>query len=204
MYAVLLLNLVLLLAAPAMAEPTPATPSADELQQLVDTLRDDKARNQFLRQLQTMIEAQRATAAPRAIASPAGWLSQRVDQLSSEVLAGTSAVVDAPRVIAWGRMQIEDEAARRGWLEIGLAFVIVFGCAALAEWMVRRFLARLLPRAPTRGGTRGMRLLFAILDLVIDAFPVIAFAAVAYIVLPITLPPSSVSRTSLALLVHAR
>jgi moderate conductance mechanosensitive channel len=202
-YAVLFLNLVLLLTAPALAEPAPATPSADELQQLVDTLQDDKARNQFLHQLQTMIEARRATAAPQTTASPAGWLSQRVDQLSSEVLAGTSAVVDAPRVIAWGRTQIEDEAARRGWLQIGLAFVIVFGCAALAEWMARRFLARLLPRAPTRGGTRGSRLLFAILDLVIDAFPVVAFAAVAYIVLPITLPPSSVSRTSLALLVHA-
>lgn len=203
MYAVLFLNLVLLLGAPALADPAPAAPSADELQRLVDTLRDDKARNQFLHQLDTMIEARRAIAAPQSTGAPAGWLSQHVDQLSSEVLAGASVFVDAPRVVAWGRAQMEDEAARRRWIDLALAVVIVFSCAAVAEWIVRRFLARLLPRAPTRGGTRGMRLLLAVLDLAIDAFPVVAFAVVAYVVLTVTLLQSPVSRTSLALLVHA-
>ena len=85
---------------------------------------------------------------------------------------------------------------------IALAIVIVFGCASVVEWLVRRFLVRLLPRAPPTG-IRAARLLFAVLALVIDALPIIAFAAAAYIVLPFTLPPASIGRTSLAVVVHA-
>src|SRR5579859_3256353 len=205
MYAILILPL-LLLAAPSWADtpaPAPAAPSVGELQQLVDTLQDDKARAQFVSGLRSLIAARRASAAQEEPASPAGWLSQQVDQLTGEILEGVSVVVDAPRIIAWGRLQVEDDAARRRWLDIGLALVVVFGCAAAAEWIVRRFLMRLLPRAPTRRDARGIRLMFALVELVIGALPIVAFAVAAYVVLPVTLPPYSPSRTSLALLVHA-
>jgi small conductance mechanosensitive channel len=205
MYATLILPL-LLLAAPAWADSpavAPAAPSVDELQQLVETLQDDRTRAQFISQLQTLIATRRASVAQQETASPAGWLSQRVDQLTGEILEGVSVVVDAPRIIAWGRWQVEDDATRQRWLEIGLALVVVFGCAAFAEWMVRRFLMRLLPRPPTRRDTRGVRLMFALVELVIGALPIVAFAVAAYVVLPVTLPPHSPSRTSLALLVHA-
>src|SRR5215472_8656824 len=173
MRAILFLPFLLLLAAPAWAEaPKPVAPSVDGLQQLLDTLQDDKARAQFVRQLQTMIEARRVAATSQPSPSPAGWLSERADQLKSEILEGASVVVDIPRVIAWGRMQIEDDTARWRWLEIALAVLIVFGCAGVAEWLVRRFLLRLLPRAPTRASTRGARLLFALLGLVVDALPI--------------------------------
>ena len=202
MCAILLL-LLLVAATPALADP-PTAPSVDELQRLVDTLQDDKARADFVTQLQALIAAQRGAAAQHESASPVGWLSQRIDQVTSEVLESASVVVDAPRLVAWGRWQVENDGARRRWLEIGLALVIVFGCATVAEWLVRRFLMRLLPRAPPRrSDARGVRLLFALLELIIGALPIVAFAAVAYVVLPVTLPPSSASRTSLALLVHA-
>ncbi len=72
------------------------------------------------------------------------------------------------------------------------------------EWLVRRFLLRLLAHAPMRrGDTRGLRLLFTMFSLVIGTLPIVAFAAVAYVVLPITLPAYSASRTSVALLVEA-
>ncbi len=72
------------------------------------------------------------------------------------------------------------------------------------EWLVRRFLLRLLAHAPMRrGDTRGLRLLFTMFNLVIGTLPIVAFAAVAYVVLPITLPAYSASRTSVALLVEA-
>src|SRR3984957_18692477 len=148
----ILIFLLLLLATPALAETpaaTPAAPSVDELQQLVDTLQDDKTRAQFVTQLQTLIAARRAAVAPQEPTSPAGWLSQQVDQLTIEILEGMSVVFDAPRIIAWGRWQVQDDAARQRWLEIGLALVIVFGCAAVAEWLVRRFLMRLLAEVAT-------------------------------------------------------
>ena len=103
MYAILILPL-LLLAAPSWADtpaPAPAAPSVGELQQLVDTLQDDKARAQFVSELRSLIAARRASAAQEEPASPAGWLSQQVDQLTGEILEGVSVVVDAPRIIAW-------------------------------------------------------------------------------------------------------
>src|SRR5258708_4487482 len=163
MHLILILFL-LLLATPVRAEtPTaaPPAPSVDELQQLVDTLQDDKTRTQFVAQLQTLIAARHAAVQPEST-SPAGWLSQQVDQFTSEILEGVSVVVDAPRIIAWGRWQVEDGTAQQRWLDIGLALVIVFGCAVAAEWLVRRFLMRLLPRAPTPRGTRGVPVLVAL------------------------------------------
>jgi small-conductance mechanosensitive channel len=205
-YAILLLPLLLSAATASADMPAaapPAAPSVDELQQLVNTLQDDKSRVEFVTQLKTLIAAQQAAAQP-ATASPVGWFSQRIDQLTGEVLVGASVLVDAPRIVAWGRLQVVDEEARRRWLDIGLALVIVFGCATVVEWLVRRFLLRLLPRAPPRrSDASGVRLLFALFELVIGALPIVAFAAVAYVVLPVTLPPYSASRTSLALLVHA-
>jgi small conductance mechanosensitive channel len=204
MYAILLLLFLLLQAAPVSAEAPQVTPSVDELQRLVETLHDDKARAELVSQLQALIAAQRGADAQHEAASPMGWLSQRIDQVTGEILAGASILVDVPRVVAWGQSQIEDETARRRWLDIGLALVIVFGCAVVAEWLVRRFLLRLLAHAPVRrGDTRGLRLLFAVFNLVITTLPIVAFAAVAYVVLPITLPASSASRTSVALLVEA-
>lgn len=199
--------LLLLLAGPVRAAAPPAqpvpAPSADELQQLLDTLQDDKARAQFVKQLQTMIEARRATKAPQPDASPVGWLSQGIDQLNREVLEGASIVVNVPGVIAWGRTQIEDDTARRRWLDIALAVVIAFGCAGVAEWIVRRFLARARRRLAAQAVTRVTRLLFALLRLMIDVLPIVAFAAVAYIVLPFILTPGSVGRIALSLVVQA-
>jgi small conductance mechanosensitive channel len=204
MCAVLLLLFLLLPAAPASAEAPQVTPSVDELQRLVETLHDDKARAELVSQLQALIAAQRGADAQHEAASPMGWLSQRIDQVTGEILAGASVLVDVPHVVAWGQSQIEDDTARRRWLDIGLALVIVFGCAVVAEWLVRRFLLRLLAHAPVRrGDTRGLRLLFAMFNLVISTLPIVAFAAVAYVVLPITLPASSAGRTSVALLVEA-
>src|ERR1700674_5381316 len=115
MYAILLL-LVLLPAAPASAEAPGVTPSVDELQRLVETLHDDKARAQLVSQLRALIAAQRGADAQHEAASPMDWLSQRIDQVTGEILAGGSALVDTPRVVAWGRSQLEDETARRRWL----------------------------------------------------------------------------------------
>src|SRR5438046_4132064 len=134
MYAILLL--LLLLPVPASAEPPGVAPSVEELHRLVETLHDDKARAQLVSQLQALIAAQRGAHAQHEAASPMGWLSERVDQVIGEILASASVFVDAPRVIAWGRSQLEDETARRRWLDIGLALVIVFGCAVAAVWLV--------------------------------------------------------------------
>src|SRR5437762_13737603 len=96
---VILLFLLLLPAAAGSAEASGGTASTDELQRLVETLHDDKARAQLVSQLQALIAAQRgADAQQHEAASPVSWLSQRIDELTGEILAGASVFVDAPRV----------------------------------------------------------------------------------------------------------
>src|SRR3984893_6781647 len=104
--SVLALLLLALWQPAASAEsPTPpsASPSVTELEHLVDTLRDDKARAAFVIQLQTLIAAERAVTI-KAAAEPedlVSALSHRINTLAEEVLAGAAVVVDAPLLVAW-------------------------------------------------------------------------------------------------------
>jgi moderate conductance mechanosensitive channel len=188
--------------------PAPAAPvSVDELQRLVDTLQDDAARAKLVAQLQALIAAQRGAAAQKTTAvGPVLFdqLSQRVDALTGEILAGVAVVIDAPRLIGWGRHQITDPAARRLWSEAALAFAVVFGTAFILEWLLRLLLGRLVPRLPTRrSDTVPIRALFALLGLVLDALPILVFAAVAYSALATVLDPLTRARITLSVLLNA-
>ncbi len=185
------------------AQPAPET--VDDLERLVDTLQDDGARAKLVGQLRALIAAQRGAAAEQP-AGPAFFsqLSQRIDALTGEILAGVAVIIDAPRLAGWARHQISDPAARRLWIEAGFAFVLIFGIGFIAEWIVRWVLARLLPRLPTRrSDTRTVRAFFALLGLVLDILPILAFAAVAYTGLPMVLDPLTRARVTLSVLVNA-
>jgi len=188
--------------APA-AQPAPVT--VDELERLVDTLQDDAARAKLVAELRALIAAQRGVAAEKpATTAILGQLSQQIDALTGEILAGVAVIVDAPRLFGWARHQVSDPAARRLWIEASFAFVLVFGIATIAEWIVRRVLARLMPRLPAwRRDTRIVRALFALLSLVLDILPILAFAAVAYTALSMALDPLTRARITLSVLVNA-
>ena len=212
----LLLCVAILLPAAARADPPtpPAQPAAaarpapvtvDELQQLVDTLQDDGARAKLVAQLRALITAQRGAATEQP-AGPAFFtqLSQQIDAFTGEVLAGVAVIIDAPRLFGWARHQVSDPAARRLWIEAGFAFFLIFGTAVIAEWILRWVLARLTSRLPARrSDTRTIRALFALLGLILDALPILVFAAVAYTTLSMTLEPLTRARITLSVLVNA-
>ena len=179
--------------------------TVDELERLVDTLQDDAARAKLVAELRALIAAQRSVAAEKPAATAIlGQLSQQIDALTGEILAGVAVIVDAPRLFGWARHQVSDPAARRLWIEASVAFVLVFGIAIIAEWIVRRVLARLMPRFPARHrDTRIVRALFALLSLVLDILPILAFAAVAYTALSMALDPLTRARITLSVLVNA-
>jgi small-conductance mechanosensitive channel len=185
--------------------PTPpsASPSVTELEHLVDTLRDDKARAAFVTRLQTLIAAERAVTVkavePEDLVSA---LSHRINSLAEEVLAGAAVVVDAPLLVAWVQGQIANEATRARWIQVAFALVIVFGVALIAEWVARRLLARVLPRAPTLSSNRATVLLVAA-GAVLEALPVAAFAGAALTALAMTIPPFAMARYALSGLVEA-
>src|SRR5260370_21046589 len=113
-------------------------------------------------------------------------------------------VVDAPHLLDWASEQASDHAARRFWADAAFAFTLIFGCAALAEWVLRTIIARLLPRLPVRrSDTRLVRASFALLGLILAALPIAAFAVAAYAVLPSFTEPLTPSRVTLTVLVTA-
>src|SRR6516164_7963880 len=206
----LLLCIATILPAAAQAEtPKPAAQSApvsvDELERLVDTLQDEAARQKLVADLRALIAAQRGSAAQQP-AGPAflGQLSHQIDAFTGEVLAGAAVIIDAPRLAGWARHQVSDPAARRLWTEAGVAFVLIFGAAFIAEWILRRGLVRLMPRLPARhSDTRTVRALFALLGLLLDILPILAFAGVAYTALSMTVEPLTRARITLSVLVNA-
>ena len=189
--------------APPAAQPAPV--SVEELERLVDTLQDDAARAKLVAQLRALIAAQRGAAAEQP-AAPAFFaqLSQQIDAFTGEILAGVAVIIDAPRLVGWARHQVSDPAARRLWTEAGFAFVLIFGVAFIAEWVVRWVLARVMSRLPARrSDTRTVRALFALLGLVLDILPILAFASVAYAALPIAVEPLTRAQITLSILLNA-
>src|ERR1051325_8190208 len=87
------LFLVALLPGLAIAAPPSAggNPSVTELEQLVQTLKNDKGREAFVAQLDALIAAQRGVAAkPAEPEDPVSVLSDRINALGDEVLAGAA------------------------------------------------------------------------------------------------------------------
>jgi len=203
LFALLLCLLAALASGAKAAEPAPV--SADELERLVHSLQDETEREKLIEQLHGLIAAQRGAEKEK----PAGaaffnQVTQQVEAFSGEILAGAAMVVDAPLLLEWASEQASDHAARRLWADAAFAFTLIFGCAALAEWVLRAIIARLLPRLPVRrSDTRLVRVSFALLGLILAALPIAAFAVAAYAVLPAITEPLTHSRITLTVLVNA-
>src|SRR5437762_2880124 len=119
--AALFVALLLIALWPAFASAAPpisaeANPSIAELEQLVQTLKNDKGREAFVAQLDALIAAQRGVAAkPAEPEDLISVLSDRINALGDEVLAGAAVLVDAPLLLAWVKGQIANEYTRALW-----------------------------------------------------------------------------------------
>lgn len=188
--AALALSLLPLFA--AQAQTTPATPSNEQLQQLVATLKDNKARAQLVEQLQTLIAAQNAQQKAKT-PSAFSWLAELPDQLDAvgaEVLATVPVFAQAPRIVSWTKAQIDDEQLRQRWLDIIEKLAAIFGAGSAAGLIARVSLRRPAARLRARTSERlPMQLLLLAIAAIVEALPVLVFAAAATFVMPLTQPP---------------
>jgi small conductance mechanosensitive channel len=192
--AVLALCFLPLLGAQAQstASPTPAsTPTIEQLQQLVSTLKDDKARTQLIGQLQALIAAQNAQQQQQAV-SPFAWVSQlpdQIDAIGGEILAAIPVLLQLPRAAHWIEQQVGDPALRDYWIAVFKKLITFLGAGIVAGTLVR-----LLSRGTALRLTRATRdhwaarLLLLALGAAIEALPAMAFAAAVAFVTPLTEP----------------
>lgn len=178
-------------AAPAATNTAPATPSVQQLQQLVATLKDEKARTQLVDELQALIAAQNSVqqnAAPESLS----WLARvpsQLDAIGGEVLAAVPILAQAPRAGAWLAEQIQDPQRRQGWADVIGKLLAIFLSGIAAD-----LIARLLLRGPMRflearrSASAPMQILLLTTGAVVELLPVLAFAGVATFVVPLTEP----------------
>lgn len=179
---------------------------------LITTLEDPAARDKLVNQLKALKalnaggpESDAAADAPpsriggRLIES----LSEKIDAVSGELVGGAELLLDAPRIVAWVQRQASVPENRDRWLEVLWRVIAILFAGFVAEWIVRRLLAR--TRASIEGQERDsvwLRLPFLIARTFIDIVPIAAFAAAAYVIMPM-LDPSELTRLVAISLVNA-
>jgi small conductance mechanosensitive channel len=173
--------------------PPPAgAPTVEQLQQLVSTLKDDKARAQLIDQLQALIAAQNALQQPNGPESPKAWfagLPAQLDTIGGEILAAAPILAQAPSIGAWAEHQFEDPVLRQRWIDICSKLFVILA-SGLAADLITRFLlrhpARFLHARPSESVP--MELTLLALAMIIELLPVLVFAAAAIFVTPLTEP----------------
>jgi moderate conductance mechanosensitive channel len=177
---------------PAQAQTAPAAPTTEQLQQLVATLKDEKARAQLVEQLQGLIAAQNAEPQKPQEETPLAWfadLPAQLDALGTEIVAAVPVLVQAPRLFSWIEEQTANPESRQLWLGIFTRLFLIFGAGIVADLFVRFLLRRPAARLNAQSSEHvGIRLLLLLLSAVIEVLPVTSFAIVASLVMPLTGP----------------
>ena len=204
-----ILTLLLLLASPALAQwpaPQPAPPAAGgELQRLIEVLRDDARRAEFLRALEAANRSQGGAApapdAPAAEAAPAETVllppntlgaqllmgaSQRLQALSESLVTTVEALTDVKGVAAWISGALRDPVTKMRIGDAAWKLALLFGLGLLAEWGTTRALRRASDRldamAPAPGDARTWmrRVPLVLARFGLDLVPIAAFAVISY------------------------
>ena len=196
-----------ILAVPAAAADaqtdTGATTTAD-LEQLVGTLKDDAKRKAFLKELQTLVDAQKKTDARKT--QPIGTqlletLSDKVENTGQQLADIAAALIDLPNLFDWIHSTATNPETRKKWLAMlaKLAAILFAGLAGewIAIWLLRR------PRASLESQSADgwwLNLVFAVLRTILDLVAVVAFAAAAYGAMAVVTPSREGQVVAIALI----
>ena len=180
-----------------------------DVDDLVKTLEDPASREQLVLRLKALGAA--ASVNKREAAKPPNrfggriveTMSDKIDGVSQQLVSGAAFLLDAPRIVDWIERQATVPENREIWLRVLWKILAVLAAGFIAEWGLRRLLAR--TRSAIEGRERDsilMRLPFLLARTVIDVLPIAAFAAAAYVIMPL-LEPTEVTRLVAISLVNA-
>ena len=201
--AVAIVISALLLPVPAHSQDTdPAsgaeTPSLDasRIDALVQTLRDDAAREELIVKLEALLAAQgaRTSEAPPPETDGVGlaallFLSRKAEDFGSHAADAARFLSDVPGLAGRLTAGLSNPKVRAGWLAFLVELVLVVGAGFLVEWLVIRLIAR--PRFELRereGDSVWVRGLFLVERTLLDLAPVGAFGIAAYGALALVAP----------------
>jgi len=207
----LVLVLVLMPFAHVAAQDQPAelpAVSQQDVDALLATLEDPAARDKLIQQLKTLKAVQAQQAQQAQTVEPEGLgaillsaLSDRVRQASDALVATATAVLDVPSSLGVIVAKLADPGERARWLEVLVKIAIILAIGLAAEWVSARLLARPRTLIDARVITSyWMRLPLAVVRLLLEVLPIVAFFALAYGVLPMTKPNPTTRLVALTLI----
>jgi small conductance mechanosensitive channel len=181
--------------APTASKPAASNPSGDDLDKLIKTLDDPKARDELKKQLQLLLQAQRGdkAGAQGAVieeqglgARLLGSISHHVESVSNTLVNLVETIADLPQRVQQAGVLLADPLRRAYWIDVIVDLVGVLATAFIAAWAARRLFAgmraRLARQAPARWLTR---LVFLPLVFLVEVLPTVIFALAAYIAFPL-------------------
>jgi small conductance mechanosensitive channel len=207
----------LLLLPPASAQDSAGAPAASdqeagasdaEIDSLVRRLEDPEQRAALIEELKLLKAAER-TGEPAETSLPLvanglgavvlSALSAQIEQLSHGFSAVGDVILQLPAALADLAREAQEPQNRQRWMEILGKLVLVLGAALIASWLADRLLARPRRMVETRAAeSLWVKLPMLILRLLLELLPIAAFAAVAYVVLPLTDPRPATRLVALA------
>ena len=190
-------------------DTTPASEvSSAEIEVLVQSLQDPEARAKLIAELKALQAAQEKAEGvqeePGLGAMLLATLSENVRQASDGLLAVATALLNAPKIVAWAAEQARDPAVRNLWFELIWKIAAILTAAMTIEWLVNRLLARPRQRLESRPAENSYlwRLPYALLHLLLELIPIAAFMAIAYGVMS-ALAPSEITRLVVLAIINA-
>jgi small conductance mechanosensitive channel len=159
-----------------------ATP--EDLQTLLQTLRDPAKRDELARQIETLLAVQQPEAAPEEERGMGGRilgaLSAGFQQFSEFMGEVARAFGDSGHLLAWIEIQGSNPMLRAMWLDIGQDLALSLGAGLIVAFVVglgvKAGRRRLAQRAEDR---LFRRIRFATTRLILELLPIIAFGLVA-------------------------
>ena len=184
-----------------------AAVSASELERLLATLENPEERDRFIRQLRGLVEAQRAAepsiplVQERMASRFLETLSEQVADIGQALLSAAAFIADAPKAYSWLQSELGDERNRKRLIEMFATVIGVLLAGWIAEYVAKGLLARARRWVETRQVEgRWARLPYAALFALLQAIPVLVFAAVAFSTLTLSEPSRTARLVALALI----
>jgi small-conductance mechanosensitive channel len=190
---------------PAEASPSASTTTLDpgQLETLIGTLEESASRQVFLDKLRVLLSAaQKVEGQPVVDSGLSGTLitalEKRLKILVNQFLAAADALGDVPKLAAWAAKQASDPDLRRLWLGITITVLSVLAAGLAAHSLCSAALARPLRNLVIGDASNVLRrVAFALMSLVLQALPIIAFAGASYVALLLTGDGDRARRTGL-------
>jgi small conductance mechanosensitive channel len=182
---------------PGLPAPAASKTSADDIDKLIKTLDDPKARDALKKQLQLLLDAQNGgQGKPGAVieekglgARLLGSISHHVESVSNTLVNLVEAIADVPQRAREASLLLADPVRRAYWIDVVIDLIGVLATAFIAAWAARRLLIALHARLSRQAPSRWLiKLMFLPIIFLVEVLPTIAFTLAAYIAFPLFEP----------------